>query len=215
MAGHHLFVRLGPDLYRVERPWGELAPDEGAPSDISCDAAGRVFCLLRRDPYADPPGPAVVVLAPDGRRIGAWGGGDVADGHMLSVHSAGGVFVVDRDAHEVVVFGADEGAARRPRGRHRPGEPLNAPCDVCFGPDGSIYVADGYGASLVHRLSAAGTPLGAWAAAATLRARSRRRTRSGRWRTGGRRWRAGRTTASRCSRLKAASSPSGTATTGR
>jgi hypothetical protein len=50
MARHHLFVRLGPELYRVERPWGELAPEEGAPTDVACDGQGRVFCLLRRDP---------------------------------------------------------------------------------------------------------------------------------------------------------------------
>jgi DNA-binding beta-propeller fold protein YncE len=162
MARHRLFVRLGPQLYRVERPWGELAPEEGAPTDVACDGQGRVFCLLRRDSYADPPGPAVVVLAPDGRRLGAWGEEEVADAHMLSVHGDGRVFVVDRDAHEVVVFGAGGERIGGIGGRHRPGEPFNAPCDVAFGPDGSIYVADGYGASLVHRFSAEGRPLGAW-----------------------------------------------------
>jgi peptidylglycine monooxygenase len=162
MARHYLVVRLGSELYRVERPWGELPPIDGAPSDVACDAAGRVFCLVRRDPYSDPPGPAVVVLAPDGRRIGAWGESDVADGHMLSVHPDGRVFVVDRDAHEVIVFGAGGERLGGLGVRHRPGEPFNAPCDVAFGPDGSIYVADGYGASLVHRFTADGRPLGAW-----------------------------------------------------
>ena len=162
MARHDLFVRAGEALYRVERPWGDVAPEEGAPSDVACDAEGRVFCLLRRDPYSDPPRPAVVVLAPDGRRIAAWGGEAVADGHMLSVHPDGRVFVADRDAHEIVVFDRDGKRLGGIGGRHRPGEPFNAPCDAAFAPDGSIYVADGYGASLVHRFSAGGRPLGSW-----------------------------------------------------
>jgi peptidylglycine monooxygenase len=162
MPRHDLFVRLGGTLYRVQRPWGDLPAGAGVPSDVACDAQGRVYALLRQDPLTDAEGPAVVVLAPDGRRLAAWGGAEVADGHMLSVHPDGRVFVVDRDAQEIVVFSAE---GRRLGGlgtRNRPGEPFNAPCDVAFGPDGSIYVADGYAASVVHRFSAAGTPVGRW-----------------------------------------------------
>lgn len=161
MPRHELFVTLGDTRYRVERPWGDLPLGPGKPTDIACDANGQVFVLLRGDPLADPPGPAVVVLAPDGHRLAAWGE-DVADGHMLSVHPDGRVFVVDRDAHEIIIF---DGAGRRLGGlgvRGRPGAPFNAPCDVAFGPDGSIYVADGYGHSVVHRFAAAGRLLATW-----------------------------------------------------
>lgn len=163
MPRHELFVCLGAARYRIERPWGDVpAPSAGIPTDVACDAAGNVYLQLRQDPYADPIGPAVVVLAPDGSRIAAWGAEEVADGHMLSVHPDGRVFVVDRDAHEIIVFDRE---GRRLGGlgkRHHPGEPFNAPCDVAFAPDGTIYVADGYAASVVHRFSAAGTYLGRW-----------------------------------------------------
>lgn len=162
MTRHVLFVRLGAQLYRIERPWGDVPMGVGAPSDVACDAEGRVYVQLRQDPYAGKDGPAVVVLAPDGRRIDAWGGEEVADGHMLSVHPDGRVFVVDRDAQEIIVF---DRAGKRLGGigkRHAPGEPFNAPCDVAFGADGSIYVADGYAASRIHRFSAEGTPIGGW-----------------------------------------------------
>ena len=105
---------------------------------------------------------AVVVLAPDGRRLAAWGGAEVADGHMLSVHPDGRVFVVDRDAQEIIVFSPEGKRLGGIGRRHAPGEPFNAPCDVAFAPDGTIYVADGYAASVVHRFSAEGTPLGRW-----------------------------------------------------
>ena len=82
---------------------------------------------------------------------------------MLTVAPDGRVFVVDRDAHEVIAFDAATGRRLGGLGRrHRPGEPFDAPCGVAFGPDGSIYVADGYGNSLVHRFAADGRPLGRW-----------------------------------------------------
>lgn len=162
MPRHELRVRLGDALYRIERPWGDVPHGVGTPSDVACDRDGYVYCQLRQDPYTDPPGPAVVVLAPDGRRVAAWGAEAVADGHMLSVHPDGRVFVVDRDAQEIIIF---DKAGRRLGGigrRHAPGEPFGAPCDVAFAADGTIYVADGYGASVVHRFSADGAPLGQW-----------------------------------------------------
>lgn len=164
MARHSLFVRLGTQRYRVERPWGALPEGAGVPSDVTCDAEGRIFCLLRHDRLAGETGPAVVVLSPDGRRLAAWGEEAVSDGHMLSVHPDGRVFVVDRDAQEIIVFDRNGRRLGGIGGRHRPGEPFNAPCDVAFGPDGTIYVADGYAASRIHRFSAEGVPLGGWGA---------------------------------------------------
>lgn len=165
MTRESLIVALGAQRYRVERPWGDLWGDApagpGRISDVACDAAGRVHVLLRTDPAEHPGTPAVVVLSPAGQRLAAWGK-EVLDGHLLTVHPDGRVFVVDRDAHEVIIFspeGQRIGALGR---RHAPGEPFNAPCDVGFAPDGGIYVADGYGNSLVHRFAPDGRHLGAW-----------------------------------------------------
>jgi peptidylglycine monooxygenase len=157
-----LVVALGERRYRVERPWGELPEGPGRISDVACDAAGNVLVQYRTDPYVDPEAPAIVVLSSAGERIGAWGAGEVADGHMLTVHPDGRVFVVDRDAHEIVIFSAEGRRLGALGKRHAPGEPFNAPCDIAFARDGSIYVADGYGNSRVHRFAADGTPLGAW-----------------------------------------------------
>ncbi len=162
MSREPLIVALGERRYRVERPWGDVPQGAGKPTDVACDAEGRVYLQLRADPYTDPETPAIVVLAPDGRRLAAWGGAEVLDGHMASVHPDGRVFVVDRDAHEVIVF--DPGG-RRLGGlgaRHAPGEPFNAPCDIAFAPDGTIYVADGYAHARVHRFTADGRLLGGW-----------------------------------------------------
>lgn len=158
----HLVVALGAQRYRIERPWGDVPEVAGGVTDVACDAAGRVYVQLRTDPYVAGDGPAIVVLEPDGRRRAAWGGDVVQDGHMASVHPDGRVFVVDRDAHEVIVFDAEGQRLGGIGTRHAPGEPFNSPCDVAFAPDGTIYVADGYAASRIHRFSADGKPLGGW-----------------------------------------------------
>ena len=160
--GAPLFVALGAQRYRVERPWGDLPlTGAGRISDVACDAAGRVYVQFRIDSQVDQPAPGIVVLAPDGTRLAAWGE-TIQDGHMFTVHPDGRVFVVDRDAHEVVIFSATGERLGGLGTRHGPGAPFNAPCDVAFAPNGEIYVADGYANARIHRFAADGTPLGGW-----------------------------------------------------
>lgn len=162
-----LFVALGDDRYRVERPWGDIPAElPGFVSGVACDSRGHVFVLLRRDALTDPGLPTVIELAPDGRRLGAWGE-EVMDGHLLAIDAQDRVLVVDRDAHEIIVFDRNGKRQGGIGGRHRPGEPFNHPCDVAVAADGSIYVADGYGAALVHRFDGNGLRLGCWGAPGT------------------------------------------------
>jgi sugar lactone lactonase YvrE len=162
MTRHTLFVTLAGQRYRIERPWGEIPAGAGRVTDVTADAEGRIFVLLRQDPYVDAEAPAVIVLAPDGRRIGAWGGAEIADGHMLTCAPDGRIFVVDRDAHEIIVFDRE---GRRLGGlgqRDVADAPFNAPSDIAFAPDATILVADGYGASRIHRFTPEGRLMSSW-----------------------------------------------------
>ncbi len=165
MSRHTLFVTLAEQRYRVERPWGQLPVGAGRVSDVTADGEGRIFVLMRSDPYVDEANAAVIVLAPYGHAITSWGGAEVADGHMLTCAPDGRVFVVDRDAHQILVFDAEGRRLGALGTRDQPGAPFNAPSDIAFAPNGEIYVADGYGASRVHRFSAEGRLLGGWGAA--------------------------------------------------
>jgi DNA-binding beta-propeller fold protein YncE len=160
-ARQPLFVALGQQYYRVERPWGDIPSGAGKVTDVVCDDRGHVFVLLRADCYVDAALPTVIELAPDGRRLAAWGE-DIVDGHMLSIGPDMRIYVVDRDAHEIVVF---DKTGRRTGGighRHQPNAPFNHPCDVAIAPSGDIYVADGYGASRVHRFNPSGELIATW-----------------------------------------------------
>jgi peptidylglycine monooxygenase len=156
-----LYVTLGAQRYRIQRPWGAVPDGAGRVSDVAVDAEGRIFVLLRADPYVDPAIPTVIVLDAQGKRLDAWGEA-VADGHMLCVAPDGCVHVVDRDAHEIIRFDGEGERLGALGTRHGPTAPFNSPCDICFAPDGAAFVADGYAASRIHRFKPDGTPDGGW-----------------------------------------------------
>ena len=158
---HPLFVTLGQQRYQVERPWGDIPSAGGKVTDVVCDDRGHVFVLLRADCYVDEALPVVIELSPDGHRLASWGE-DIADGHMLSIGPDGRIYVVDRDAHEIVIFDKNGQRIGDIGQRHKPDAPFNHPCDVAIVPSGDIYVADGYGASRVHRFSGNGDLIATW-----------------------------------------------------
>jgi peptidylglycine monooxygenase len=153
-----LIVALGAKRYRVERPFGDLPPGCGIVSNAAVDLRGHIFVLLRRDSQRDPAAPAVVELAPDGSRVAMWGD-EIADAHMILVAEGAGeerVYVVDRDAHEVMIYDLCGKRIGGLGARHEPGRPFSHPTDVAVMPDGRIVVSDGYGNAHVHVFSAAG-----------------------------------------------------------
>ncbi len=152
-----LVVGLGDRRYTVERNWARLPPGMawGHISQLAVDSLGFVHVLQRSDP-------PVLVFDPEGGFAHSYGAGRIADGHGISIDRRDRVFVVDRDAHEIVAFDrlGRELFALGDRGKPRFGQPFNHPTDVAVAPDGEIYVSDGYGNAHVHRFSADGAHLG-------------------------------------------------------
>jgi sugar lactone lactonase YvrE len=157
-----LVVALGSQRYRVERPFGDLPNGPGRVSDVAVDAAGNVHVLLRYDPLVDAPAPRVIVHDANGKRIGAWGEDILADSHMIVPAPGDRLFVVDRDAHQIVICNTNGQQLGSIGTRNGPLEPFNHPTDVAFCPDGTIYVSDGYAGARVHRFTADGVPMSGW-----------------------------------------------------
>jgi peptidylglycine monooxygenase len=160
MSDRELFVALGRTRYRVERPF-YVHGGPGFISDVAVNPSGAVHVLIRRDSLVDPAGPAVVTLDANGRILSEWGGELIVDGHMFGAAPDGRLFIVDRDAHEVVICTGE----RRIGGlgkRHQPLRPFNHPTAVAFCPKGTTYVSDGYANHKVHRFSPSGEPLMSW-----------------------------------------------------
>jgi DNA-binding beta-propeller fold protein YncE len=144
-----LIVALGPRRYRVERPWGDLGC-AGKVTDVAIDGTGRVAVLARTDPYTEAGPDPVRLVDWAGHALGSFGADTIADAHMIATDRDGRLWVVDRDAHEIVGFDAAGKPFARLGQRGQPGEPFNHPSDIAFGSDGEIVVADGYGHGRVH-----------------------------------------------------------------
>ncbi len=154
-----LAVVMGDRRYRVERPWGELPLGTrlAALSQLAVDSEGRVYAYQR----ADPP---VIGFEPTGAVRATWGHGLIADAHGIFISADDRVYLVDRDAHQILIFTTEGerlgalGARNAPRFQ----APFNHPTDVAVAPDGEIYVSDGYGNSAVHRFAASGEHMATW-----------------------------------------------------
>jgi peptidylglycine monooxygenase len=154
-----LYVALGAVRYRVDRFWGRFPEGDphGLVSTVAVARDGSVLVARRN-------APAVAVLGADGTWHGTWGDRGVADPHGITVDAANRVLLVDRDAHQVLVRGVGGEPIAELGERHHPRDqaPFNHPTSAAAAPDGEIYVADGYGNSLVHRFAADGTHLATW-----------------------------------------------------
>lgn len=154
-----LVVALGDRRYRVERPWGELPSGLAFDfiSQLAIDSEGRVYVFQRGNP-------PVIVFEPSGAFRVAWGDGRVADAHGICVSPDDRVFLVDRDAHQILIFSTEGELLDTIGERHAPRfqAPFNHPTSVAVATDGDVYVADGYGNSVVHRFSSTGALKGTW-----------------------------------------------------
>jgi DNA-binding beta-propeller fold protein YncE len=149
-------VGMGEYVYEYQPEWPRLPVGQGfrGISGVAVDSHDRVYVFQRQ-------GPPVLVFDPDGNPLAAWERTDgvPADAHHIHIGPDDSVYLVDRDAHQILRYSTDGALLSTIGARDRPAlqAPFNHPADICVAPSGDLYVADGYGNSSVHRLAADGT----------------------------------------------------------
>ena len=135
-------------------------------ADVVVDAQDRVYIFNRGEH-------PLVVLAPDGSFLSAWGEGLFIRPHGLTLGPDGTLYCVDDGGHCIRRCSLDGrllatmGTPGEPAPRHS-GQPFNQPTKVAYDPrNGDLYVADGYGNARVHKYSADGRHLLSWGAHGT------------------------------------------------
>jgi len=132
----------------------------GKCSGVGVDQKGQIFLLHRG---AQP----VLCFDKSGKFLRSFGDDYIAMGHGLKVDAGGNIWVTCTERHMVYKFN-DHGKLLLALGQvDKPGEgtdppQFDQPTDVAVGPQGEIYVADGYGNSRMVKFSPEGKFLATW-----------------------------------------------------
>ncbi len=148
-------IGMGDYVYEYQPDWAKLPSGHAfqGPSGVAVDSHDRVYVFQRE-------GPPVLVFDREGHFLTPWERreGKPADAHHVHVGPGDAVYLVDRDAHQILQYTAEGEpvATIGQRDRAALQMPFNHPADICVAPSGEMYVADGYGNSCIHRFSANG-----------------------------------------------------------
>lgn len=112
----------------------------------------------------------VICLDAKGKYLRSWGDNVIAMAHGLRIDSDDNVWVTDIENHQVFKFDS-EGTILMAWGKAgQAGDAIdefNKPTDVAFGPQGEVYVSDGYGNNRVVKFTPNGGYLNHWGEAGT------------------------------------------------
>ena len=110
----------------------------------------------------------LTIWSADGLLVSSWGEGTFsANPHGIYIDRDDHVWTVDRDYHIVTEHSPGGDVLRTLGNRLLPsptaiGEPFNMPSGVAMGPNGDIFVSDGYGGHKMHRFSPDGSLTLSW-----------------------------------------------------
>jgi streptogramin lyase len=139
--------------------------ESGMVSWVALDAKGTIY-LLQRGEKADP----VLVVNREGKILRSWGKGLYKIPHSIRLDPQGNVWTVDANSSTVIKFSSQgEKLMQIDVG----GQPQNSrsqfvgTTDIAFGPNGRIFISDGYGNARILEYTADGKRVREWGSAGT------------------------------------------------
>jgi hypothetical protein len=137
--------------------------ESGAISWVAVD--GEVVYEIQRGDKADP----VLVLNRKGIVLRSWGKGDYRIPHSIRIDPKGNVWTVDAASSTVIKYSPFGEKLMTIAVGEQPenGSSFNGATDVAFGPNGHIFITDGYGNARVLEYTPAGKKVKQWGRAGT------------------------------------------------
>ena len=150
----------GTHQYTVQENWWTLPEgwEFGWIPAVAVDSQDRVYVYSRSEH-------PMVVFDRDGNFIDAWGDDILKDAHGIFIDADDNIYCTERDTHVMRKFTTNGellmtlGTPDEPGAE---GEPFNKPTDFALGPDGEMYISDGYGNARVHKYSPDGELIKSW-----------------------------------------------------
>jgi 6-bladed beta-propeller len=133
--------------------------ESGAVSGVAVDNNGTIY-EIQRGEKADP----VVVLDRNGMILRSWGKGDFKIPHSIRIDPGGNVWTVDAASSIVIQYSPVGKKLMTITVGEQPdnGSPFDGTTDVAFGPNGHIFITDGYGNARVLEYTAEGKRVNQW-----------------------------------------------------
>ena len=150
----------GTHQYTVEENWWTLPEgwEFGWIPAVAVDSQDRVYVYSRSEH-------PMVVFDRNGNFIDSWGDDILKDAHGILIDADDNIYCTERETHVVRKFntaGELLMTLGTPDVPGAEGEPFNLPTDFALGPDGEMYISDGYGNARVHKYSPDGELLKSW-----------------------------------------------------
>ena len=168
------FRKLLAQTPRIEAETIALAPrlpgtvSLGTVSSVATGRDGVIYVLHRGD-KADP----VIAVDREGRVLRSWGKGLFAVPHSIRIDGDGNVWTVDAGSSTILKFSPEGKKLQEIAvGEVAPPEKCLTPVlcgttDIAFGPNGRLYISDGYGNARILEYDAAGKRVRVWGSAGT------------------------------------------------
>lgn len=127
---------------------------------VEVDREDRVYAFSRGEH-------GLAIFEPDGRFLRSWGPAVFTNPHGVRIGADGSIYLTDEGDHTVRRCAPDGevlmtiGTPGEPA-PFMSGQPFNKPTNVSFGPDGDIFVSDGYGNAHIHHFSPDGELIHTW-----------------------------------------------------
>ena len=150
----------GTHQYTVQEDWWTL-PDGyefGWIPAVAVDSQDRVYVYSRSEH-------PMIVFNRDGNFLTSWGDDILKDAHGIFIDAEDNIYCVERETHVMHKFTTDGELLMTLGTMDKPGaegEPFNLPTDFALGPDGEMFISDGYGNARIHKYSPDGELIKSW-----------------------------------------------------
>src|SRR5262245_18877390 len=168
-------VRIGAPPFRFEADANWARRPEGYSwlevAAVACDSKDRVYVFNRGEH-------PVMVFDRDGSFLSAWGEGVFVRPHGITIATDDSVYCTDDSDHTVKKFTptgqllSTLGTSGRPsstgatsmdfRTIQHSGPPFHFPTNLALGPNGDLFITDGYGNARVHKFAPDGRLICSW-----------------------------------------------------
>ncbi|HZD77590.1 MAG TPA: peptidyl-alpha-hydroxyglycine alpha-amidating lyase family protein [Acidobacteriaceae bacterium] len=156
-------IDASPKLHFHGIPFAAQPPGpgwaSGTISGVAVDDSGNIYEIQRGD-KADP----VLVLDREGKVLRSWGKGEYTIPHSIRIDPAGNVWTVDAGSSVVIKYSPLGKKLMAVAVGEQPenGSAFRGTTDIAFGPDGHLFITDGYGNARVLKYTPGGERVKQW-----------------------------------------------------